>query len=216
MNTQKSAIKESMIRAEEVNALLFDLGGVIIDVNFDRVISVWATHARKSQNLLKSRFRFDEYYERHERGEIDAQQYFASLRQSLGLYLSDDQFIEGWNSIFIGELPNIQKYLSCVSKKLPLYAFTNSNPTHKIVWERKYRDILNLFCKIFISSDMGMRKPEPESFRTIAREIDVPLQNILFFDDIEENIEGSRLIGMQTVHVRSISDIEEALAVLLS
>lgn len=205
-----------MIRTEEVNALLFDLGGVIIEVNFDRAISVWATHAGMSQDLLKSRFRVDEYYEGHERGEIDEQQYFASLRKSLGLDLTDEQFIEGWNSIYIGELPNIRKQLSRLGKKFPLYAFTNSNPTHQTVWKRQYRDTLSLFCKIFISSDMGMRKPEPESFRTIARGIGVPLQNILFFDDTEENVEGAISMGMQTVHVRAISDIEKAVAVLLS
>jgi glucose-1-phosphatase len=204
-----------MITVGKVKVLLFDLGGVIIDIDFDRIFSVWATHSRQSKNLLKNRFKFDEYYERHERGEINGQRYFASLRQSLNLDLTDDQFIEGWNSIYIGELPGIRKYLSHLCRKFPLYAFTNSNPIHQTVWQQQYRDVLELFHKIYISSEMGTRKPEPESFGRIASEIGVPLHGFLFFDDTEENVMGARSLGMQAVHVRSISDIEEIAAVLL-
>jgi putative hydrolase of the HAD superfamily len=71
------------IPSDSVEALLFDLGGVVIEIDFDRVFSHWALCSNQNLGTIKSRFTFDSYYERHERGEIEASEYFASLRRSL-------------------------------------------------------------------------------------------------------------------------------------
>jgi putative hydrolase of the HAD superfamily len=55
-----------------------------------------------------------------------------------------------------------------------------------------------------------MRKPEPQAFAVISTAIGVSLDRILFFDDMRENVDGARAVGMQAVHVRSIEDIARA------
>ena len=65
--------------------------------------------------------------------------------------------------------------------------------------------------EVFVSSDLGLRKPEPEAFLAVARRIGLPLQAILFFDDTLENVHGARAVGMRAVHVRSSADIANAL-----
>jgi putative hydrolase of the HAD superfamily len=59
---------------------------------------------------------------------------------------------------------------------------------------------------------MGWRKPEPEAFEHVSREIGVPLERILFLDDTVANLEGARALGMKTVHVRSPRDVVRALS----
>jgi hypothetical protein len=63
-------------------ALLFDLGGVVLEIDFDRVFLSWGARASCDPQLIRRRFKFDEAYEQHERGELDAAGYFASLRRS--------------------------------------------------------------------------------------------------------------------------------------
>ena len=58
---------------------------------------------------------------------------------------------------------------------------------------------------------MGSRKPDRAAFEHVAREIGVPAGRVLFFDDLEENVEGARATGMQAVLVRSPADVAEAL-----
>jgi glucose-1-phosphatase len=198
-----------------VHALLFDLGGVIVEIDFNRVFEIWGAHSGVSAATIKSRFSFDSCYESHERGQIAANVYFDSLRSSLGIRLSDEQFREGWNTIFVGEIPGVAALLRQAKALVPLYVLSNSNPTHYAYWAREYAETLGLFQKIFVSCRLGRRKPEAEAFAVVASEIGVPPENILFFDDTDENVRSATSLGMQAVHVKSIADIHNTLRKLL-
>jgi putative hydrolase of the HAD superfamily len=197
-----------------VEALLFDLGGVVIEIDFGLAFARWAAASGTPAETIRARFSFDDAYERHERGEITAADYFSALRSSLQIDVSDAELAAGWNAIYLNEAPGIRAFLRRAADRLPLYAFTNSNPTHQAFWTVRYADVLMSFRKVFVSSEMGLRKPERAAFEAIASAIDVPLDRILFFDDTRANVEGARAIGMPAVFVRSPDDIAEALAAL--
>jgi putative hydrolase of the HAD superfamily len=95
-----------------VDALLFDFGGVIVDIDFGRAVAAWAQAGQVAPNSLASRFSFDAHYEAHERGEIDGEQYFAALRDSLGLTLPNEELLGGWNAIFLDPMPGIERLLN--------------------------------------------------------------------------------------------------------
>ena len=76
---------------------------------------------------LSARFARDETFRRHETGEISDAEFFDGLRSTLGIGLSDAQLLEGWNAIFAGEMPGINALLARAAKRLPLYAFSNTN-----------------------------------------------------------------------------------------
>lgn len=195
-----------------VRALLFDLGGVVINLDFKGAFRFWASRAGSDPSLLAARFSIDDSYEQHERGEIPASSYFATLRATLDIDLSDDDFIEGWNDVFLGPVPGMSDVLSVARRHLPVFAFTNSNPAHKGVWEHLYADELRSFRTIFVSSDLGARKPEPEAFHLVAGHMGFEPGEVLFFDDGLENVEGARTAGMQSVLVDSIGDVRRALS----
>jgi glucose-1-phosphatase len=196
---------------KEVDALLFDLGGVVINIDFDRVFARWALHGGCDGAAIKALYRTDGHYERHERGEIDAPAYFASLRSSLGIDLSDAQFHDGWKEVFVGEVPGMAVLLARAGARLPLYAFSNSNAAHQEVWSRRFAGVLALFRRVFVSSEIGKRKPDPAAFKAVAAAMGVAPSRILFFDDAPENVEGARASGMAAVHVRSVGDVEASL-----
>src|SRR3954451_5183874 len=109
------------------DALLFDLGRVVLDIDFSRALNCWAGHAGCEPAHLIGRFSPDDAYKRHERGEISDAEFFAALRGSLGIEVTDAQFLEGWNAIFAGEMPDIPALLARAARRLPLYAFSNTN-----------------------------------------------------------------------------------------
>ena len=81
-----------------IEALLFDLGGVVIEIDFGRIFTAWSHDAGVPAATIASRFSFDSFYAQQERGEIDRTVYFESLRHSLQIDLTDEQFDRGWKT----------------------------------------------------------------------------------------------------------------------
>lgn len=193
-----------------VQALLFDLGGVLIELDWDAVFAQWASCCTADAARLRERFSFDPPYERHERGEITARAYFASLRGSLGIDLTNDEFRAGWERVFAGPIAPTAALLRRIDPRMPLYLFSNTNEAHRAAWMHDYARELAPFRRIFTSCEIGIRKPDRAAFEFIVQEIGVAPARILFFDDTESNVEGARRAGLQAVHVRSPEDVARA------
>lgn len=198
----------------EADALPFDLGRVVIDIDFSRAVACWADHAGCAPTVLVDRFVQDEAYHHHERGRISDAAFFANLRTLLGIAISDAQFLEGWNAIFVGEMPGIAPLLARAARHLPLYAFSNTNAPHVDYFSVRYADLLTPFREIYLSSAIGLRKPDAEAYDHVVKAIGVPAERIVFFDDLAANILGARACGLKAVQVRSSDDVAEALTAL--
>ncbi len=200
--------------SEPVEALLFDFGGVTTEIDFGRVVRRWSEFAGRDLAPLWKAYVPGETYFQHERGEISDAAFFDSLRREFGVDLTDEQFLDGWNAIFIGVYPQIDAQLKAAAARMPVYAFTNTNRAHEAFWSVAYAGMAAHFRKVFVSSTIGLRKPDREAFDHVCREMGVPAGRVLFFDDSLTNIEGARAAGLQTVHVRSNADVAAALAAL--
>jgi putative hydrolase of the HAD superfamily len=196
------------------DALLFDLGRVVLDIDFSRTLACWAGYAGCEPADIVARFVRDEAYRHHEIGRISDEAYFDSLRASLGVELSDAEFLEGWNAIFAGEMPGIAPLLARAAGSLPLYAFSNTNAPHVEHFSKAYADLLGYFREVYLSSAIGLRKPDAAAYDHVVNAIGVPAPRIVFFDDLAENIEGARARGLLAVHVRSSADVAAALDAL--
>jgi FMN phosphatase YigB (HAD superfamily) len=201
-----------MVTHSNIEALLFDLGGVVIGIDWERVFQRWAEHSPLSPYEIRERFKMDTAYEQHERGELSEAAYFTHLRTLLEFEGDNEQLRHGWNALFIGEIEETVTLIRSLKSKIPIYLLSNSNPTHEAFWRRSYPEAIELFTDIFVSSTLGCRKPERAVFEAIARETGVELASILFFDDTVENIEGARAAGLKAVQVNEPSDVSRVLA----
>ncbi len=195
----------------KAQALLFDLGGVVIDIDFNRAFEHWQPISCLSLEEMKSAFKFDLPYQRHERGEIDANEYFDHLSASLQLDHDYARIAMGWNSIFVGEISETRCLVQAARAKFPCYAFTNSNVTHQIAWSQKFPLVVEAFDEVFVSSSIGLRKPERQAFEHVANTLGVPVASIVFFDDLIENVAGAAMAGLDVVHVTCPADVRAAL-----
>jgi putative hydrolase of the HAD superfamily len=197
-----------------IEALLFDLGNVLIDVDFGRAIAAWAKAADTAEERIAARFEPDEAYCAHERGELSEAEYFASLRKSLGIDLSEGEFLSGWNAIFGEPIEEMESLVRGLSRRLPLYVFSNTNKAHKMHWEPRYRALLAPFREVICSCDIGTRKPAADAFMKVAERMRVAPSRIGFFDDLEENVAGARAAGFRAFRVSSAAEVREALPAL--
>jgi putative hydrolase of the HAD superfamily len=195
-----------------IRALLLDLGGVLVDVSFDRAFRAWSAAARVPPEVLARRFRRDEAYFAHECGTKSDAEFFSSLRESLGVALPDDALLAGWNAIPGDPFPGIPEMLRRAAARIPLYVFSNTNAAHVAHFKPLYRELFAPARDVIYSCELGCRKPDRDAFRRVAARIGEAPASILFVDDLEENVAGAQAAGLQARHVPS----PEALAPILA
>ena len=198
----------------DADALLFDLGRVVLDIDFSKALACWAGHASCTPSDIAPRWAIDEAYHHHERGTISDEAFFEGLRRSLGIAITDEQFLEGWNAIFAGEMDGIAPLLERAARHFPLYVYSNTNRAHVAHFTRIHAHTLKPFRELFYSSSIGMRKPEAAAFDHVVKAMGVPASRIVFFDDLAENVESARSLGIKAVQVKSSRDIADALTAL--
>jgi len=182
----------------KVDAIVFDLGGVLVDIDLRRAFTAWGGAAGVPADVIETRFAVDEACCAHERGEIDDRTYFAHLRSSLGLpRLSDEQMLAGWTAIIGEPIPGMEALVQRLAPRLPLYVFSNTNPAHVAHFTLRLQHLLAHFRRTFISCELGRRKPEAEAFARLSQLIGLPPARLAFFDDVEANVAGARSAGLQ-------------------
>ena len=197
--------------AEPIEAVLFDLGGVVLEIDFGRCFRRWADSAGCTADEIAALFEFDSAYEDHERGTLDTADYWTNVRAALSVDLPDDSLLAGWNDIWVDTDREVLDLLSLAGDRWPLYAFTNSNPAHQAVWATRFAGELEPFDTVFVSSELGHRKPDRAAFDVVVDRIGVPAPKVLFFDDGPENVAGARSAGLQAVQVTSAESVRSAL-----
>ena len=192
-------------------ALLFDIGGVVIDVDLERALRSWAPLSRLSVDQMRRRLGVDEAYKRYETGDLDAAAYFDHLRAVFALDGSDADIATGWNAILVGEIQESLALIDVARTRLPCFAFSNTSRTHHAAWSAEYPRVVGAFEQLYLSFEIGQRKPDRGAFETVARRIGKDPHQILFFDDMQENVDGARAAGMRAIRVRHPADIRQAL-----
>ena len=196
----------------QVDALLFDLGNVLLDVDFHCAFREWAQSADVPVETIAARFKQDAAYDAHERGEISGAQYFAALRTMLEIDLTGTEFAQGWSSILRGVIPGADTLLATLAATTPVYIFSNTNALHFARWGTDYPALLAPVTQVFCSHAIGLRKPAAAAFNKVCALMNTAPGRVAFFDDLPENVAGARRCGLQAFQVTSLDDIRHALA----
>lgn len=181
---------------------IFDLGNVIVNIDFNRVLGVWSDYSRVPLASLKSQFTIGEAFHQHERGHISDEQFAHRLGHELGMALSYEQFTTGWQAIFVG----LRKETIAVMQDLRqqghrVVVLSNTNQLHCEFWPDAYPEVAQSTDKIYLSQQMGMRKPDAEIYLKLLEEEGFSADSAVFFDDNEDNINSARQLGITAIHV---------------
>ena len=192
-------------------AVLFDLGGVVLDIDLARSLRLWQPYSRLAPEALRAALRQDEPWCRHETGHLPPEGFLAHLREVLALDCDTETVRAGFNALLVAEIEETVRLLDAIRPDVPRYAISNTNPVHVAEIERAFPALLPRFTRVFVSHEIGHRKPDAAAFLHVLDAIGVPAGQALLFDDLPANIEAARGLGMQAVQVRGPEDVRDAL-----
>ncbi|GAB1438327.1 glucose-1-phosphatase [Providencia sp.] len=189
---------------------IFDMGNVIIDIDFNRVFDKWSELSGTPSEEIKSRFTFGNIFQLHECGKISDIEFAELLCEEMGITLSFEDFAEGWHSIFISlrhEVIDIMERLREQGHRVVV--LSNTNRLHLDYWPEHYPEIAASSDFLYLSQDLGMRKPDPEIFKYVLQSEEFEAADAIFFDDVEENVKAAEALGIKSVHVLSKDTVPE-------
>ncbi|HDL6967841.1 TPA: glucose-1-phosphatase [Yersinia enterocolitica] len=181
---------------------IFDLGNVIVDIDFKRVLGVWSKLSSVPLATLSERFTMGEVFQQHERGEISDEDFARQLSDEMGLSLSFEQFAEGWQAVFVALRPEVISIMQKLrAEGHRVVVLSNTNRLHCNYWPQHYPEVAAAADHMYLSQDLGIRKPEARIYQHVLSAENIPAEQAVFFDDVEANIVAARIEGMTGIHV---------------
>ena len=121
---------------------IFDLGNVIVDIDFNRVLGAWSDFSRVPLATIKQNFKMGETFHQHERGEISDEEFAERLSHEMDLPLSYEQFSHGWQAVFVAIRPEVIAIMQKLREQgHRVVVLSNTNRLHTTFWPDEYPEI---------------------------------------------------------------------------
>jgi HAD superfamily hydrolase (TIGR01509 family) len=197
---------------KEVEILLFDVGGVLVQLSGVETMLKWMGQDATSDQLW-SRWLKSAAVRKFETGQIDEIEFSREITAEFRLCVDPQEFLRSFVEWPTGLYPGTLEMLARIPRSYRRALLSNSNSLH---WPRVLNE-MNLgsaFDSHFVSHLTGRIKPDAGAFLHVVESIGCVPANVLFLDDNKINVEAARNIGMQAVHVQGTAQVQSALTEL--
>lgn len=188
-------------------AVIFDFGHVIINIDVPKTYQAFAKLCGKTPAKVEQLFHENELFRRYEIGLYQDDEFREAVRQILGFPFSDAEVDEAWNALLLDIPPQRVDFLLELKRKVPIYLLSNTNTLHIQAAEQILHrtcgipSLYDLFTHPFFSYDLGLWKPDPAIYQAVLDELGLPPEKVLFLDDNPDNVASAREVGIITEHI---------------
>ena len=201
---------------KRINALLFDLGGVIVDLDYNKTIEAFEAIGLEDAEHLYNQFNQSKIFDEFEIGSISREEFMGLLQEKIPQKVSQSKIKEAWNAMILGfeksKLEQIKRYC----EKIPCYLLSNTNEIHleyiqTLLQEVPFKNLELLFTKCYYSHIIGRRKPHRETFEWVLNDMGSSPEEVLFIEDSPQHIRGAEKAKIKTLHFtygRRLEDVD--------
>ena len=192
-------------------AIIFDLGGVLIDWNPRYLYRKLLSDEADIDAFLGS-ICTPEWNAQQDAGRPFAEGVAELSRRHPDHASLIDAYHTRWIEMVGGPIRQSVEMMDALRRQsIPLYALTNwSTETFALV--RPVFEFLNWFEGIVVSGEEKLVKPDPAFYRVLFERYDLRPESLLFIDDSQTNIRTAEALGMDAVHFTSPNVLSEALS----
>jgi len=194
----------------EIEAIIFDIGRVIIHLDPSRAIAALGGASRTTPDKLWTAIQEDPLWPGWQEGRVTPRKWHDNLSARFQTSISFDEFCDVWNSVMSRKLILPERLFKQLSKKCRLVLLSNTDPIHVACMESKF-DFIRYFPKRIYSCDVGAVKPSVKIFRAAIKAAGAPPSRVLFIDDIRQYVVAARRAGLHAIQFRSRPQLEAAL-----
>lgn len=192
-----------------IQNIIFDLGGVIIDIDPMRsfeAITAYHQGGKAQENLFNENVQL---FLDYEKGFITDEQFREGIRSlTENTKLEDQEIDEAWNLMLLNIPKERLEILNQLKSNFNTFVLSNTNAIHvhafnKMIAASSGKDSIDhFFQKVYYSHELNLRKPDAEIYQYVIDDKGLNVGATLFIDDRLENIESAAALGLQTFHVQ--------------
>lgn len=197
----------------QIKNILFDLGGVILDLDKLRCIKAFNAIGVPVTADYLGVYGQTGLLGELEVGEISDSEFYNRFRNEFNCNVSDDIIRDAWNAYLVGIPRQRLRLLQQLKKQFRLYLLSNTSSIHTDFWEPMFvtdngeKGSKFFFDGVYCSFRTGLVKPNADAFRNVLQSAGILPEETLFFDDSPANIEVAANIGFNTFYVHSDTDL---------
>lgn len=180
-----------------INWFLFDLGNTLIKISYERVIENICRDSSVTRDELMEVLEEPGSYRDMERGAVSFWEFYEFLCDKTGYRGSIRDFHEIWSDFFDGTYPGAEELLERVRARYRVAFLSNSNEIHAELIPKKFSSLFEKDDRFIFSHRFKVAKPDPEIFRRALDTIGATPHQVVFIDDLSENVAAARSLGMQ-------------------
>ena len=206
---------------ENIKNIILDLGGVLINLDFQKLNE--SLKKLGLENAFSKTEQID-LFDKLEEGKISEDFFLTEFKKLTTKKHSNKEIIDAWNSILLDFPIERIELLEYLGKKYRLFLFSNTNSMHiKEVYNilnRSYgiKSLNPYFEKIYLSNELGIRKPKVEGFKQIITSHNLKLNETLFIDDSPQHVSGAKDAGLRAelldVETEDINNLVKRLSLI--
>jgi len=177
-----------------ISAVLFDIGGVLIELNGLPSIAKLLDSDQSLEDIYKYWMAAPSVIG-HETGKLSTDEFAQAVVQDLRLSISPDAFMANFSSWIVGTFPDTFDLLDAIPNDIKVAALSNTSGAH---WkEVEATGLTDKIEHLFLSHEIGHLKPTVPAFQAAVDGLGIPAEEIIFFDDVLENVHAANDFGLK-------------------
>ncbi len=185
-----------------IKNIIFDLGGVVIDLDRDRCVESFTRIGFPDADKLVDCYHPADFFNDLERGKLTKEEVYDIIREKAQKPISDEDIQRAYGDILV-EIPLYKLRLieSLRKRGFKIYALSNINPIviDKVreLFAADGKQMEDYFDKAYLSYEVKSLKPDPEIFEILIADSGINPEETLFIDDSDRNIMAGKEFGLQ-------------------
>ena len=198
----------------DFKAVILDLGGVVLRIDYQATISAFEALGSGDFREMYSQAAQTSIFDRLETGKISGQRFINELLPYLKQGTSPNKVVAAWNAMILDVPTTRLEVIKKIRRSYPLFLLSNTNEIHmqavRRSWAKSSKQAPeHYFDKIYLSHEVGLRKPDTSIFELVIREQGLIPQETLFIDDSIQHVEGAIKAGLQAFHLTSFEELDQ-------
>ncbi len=200
---------------KNVKHIIFDLGNVILDIDYQLTIDAFETLGVEDFASLFSKQKQSSFMDDFEMGKVSRYEFIDYAQQYCKAGTTAEEIIHAWNALLLDIPIRRLQILQQLQLDYDLFLLSNTNVIHEEAYNKTVKEIcgyenLNFFFdKVYLSHRIGRRKPNLDAFEIILEENKLQVEKTLFIDDSIQHINAAQQLGLQTIHMKDHMSMED-------